>query len=143
MKRSLHVLVVASSSRMATRLTRWLESDYTVSVAMDYAGARRRLVEQPDVVISELRLAEFNGLQVAMRAHASGIPVIVVGIDDPVLQRDARALGVTFLATSALIRASLCSQVTRAMATEATSGAFLVPAWPRASTSTRSSLEAR
>jgi two-component system, chemotaxis family, chemotaxis protein CheY len=55
---------------------------------------------KPDVVVADVRLGEYNGLQLAVQARAlDPVPVIVVtsGFDDAVLKSEAERLGATFL----------------------------------------------
>ena len=49
------------------------------------------------MVITQLRLQEYNGLHLALRARQAGIPAVVVGEPDAVLERDAEQLGATFV----------------------------------------------
>jgi hypothetical protein len=48
-------------------------------------------------VVTQLRLHEYNGLHLALRARQAGIPAVVVGDADSVLERDAEQLGATFV----------------------------------------------
>jgi DNA-binding response OmpR family regulator len=55
---------------------------------------------KPDVVVADVRLGEYNGLQLAVQARAlDPVPAIIVtsGFDDPVLKAEAERLGATFL----------------------------------------------
>ena len=104
MKSAPRVLVVAPTTRLANALLNWLAPfGYEVLVATTYPAGRDHLaLLHPDLVITELKLGEFNGLQLAIRASATDVPTIVVGVDDPVLQGDARHLGVSFLTSEEL-----------------------------------------
>ncbi|HEX2462449.1 MAG TPA: hypothetical protein VHJ58_20060, partial [Vicinamibacterales bacterium] len=48
--------------------------------------------------IAEVRLGDYNGLHLALRAKAGNIPALVLGNPDPVLEREAERLGVLYLA---------------------------------------------
>jgi hypothetical protein len=64
-----------------------------------FTAAKALLETKPALVISELKLGEYNGLHLALKARAVGIPAIIVGPQDSVLQRDAGDLGATYLTT--------------------------------------------
>ena len=76
-------------------------ADYDVDVAETLQAARRAVGERaPDLVLVDIRLGAFNGLQLVseMSGSAAPIPMIVVsGFDDPVLRADAAALGAPYL----------------------------------------------
>ena len=61
----------------------------------------------PSVLIAEVRLGDYNGLHLALRAKAGSIPALVLGNPDPVLEREAERLGVVYLAHQ-LSRSQLC-----------------------------------
>jgi CheY-like chemotaxis protein len=71
---------------------------YTAIVAADFREGRRVLEqESPDLLIVDLRLQGFNGLQL-LHINPRPIPTIVVtGFPDDVLQADARRLGAEYL----------------------------------------------
>jgi hypothetical protein len=54
-----------------------------------------------------VRLHEYNGLHVALRAREAGIPAVVVGDADMVVERDAEQLGATFVKWDELERESM------------------------------------
>jgi FixJ family two-component response regulator len=67
-------------------------------VVSSFATAKQYLDEQPAVLISEVRLGEYNGLHLALRAQGRGVPAVLIGEPDSVLQREATQLGATYLA---------------------------------------------
>src|SRR3954468_14591471 len=71
---------------------------YEVEAAGDFSQARRALSEHaPDLLITDLRLGEYNGLQL-VAAVPLGIPSIVVpGFPDAVLGADALKLGAHYI----------------------------------------------
>ncbi len=71
---------------------------YIAVVAGDFREGRRALEqERPDLLIVDLRLQGFNGLQL-LHINPRPIPTIVVtGFPDDVLQGDARRLGAEYL----------------------------------------------
>jgi DNA-binding response OmpR family regulator len=103
----LRVLVVAPTSPLAANLVEWLtEAGYEVILVTSFLAAKGRLDLTPSALISEVRLGDYNGLHLALRAKASEIPSIVIGNPDPVLEREAERLGVGYL-THELSRSSL------------------------------------
>jgi CheY-like chemotaxis protein len=93
-----HVLIVSPSPALAEDLIEWVvPAGYRPSVATTFESANRQLRTNPQIVITQLRLREYNGLHLAIRAREAGIPAVVVGDADAVLERDAEQLGATFV----------------------------------------------
>lgn len=94
-------LVVAPHADVANTVVSWLTSQgYHASLVTDYASARPEIdANPPDLLVTEVKLGEFNGLHLAMRAHqrSPGISTIVIGDDDIVLERDAVAQHATYV----------------------------------------------
>jgi DNA-binding NtrC family response regulator len=111
MSRRHHVVIVAQNPALATALLSWLGSaGYELAIVTTFAAAKALLETKPALVISELKLGEYNGLHLALKARAAGIPAIIVGPYDPVLQKDADELGATYL-TSVLRRSQVLDLV--------------------------------
>lgn len=53
--------------------------------------------KSPDLLILDVRLGDFNGLQLIVTAPHAIPAIVVTGFVDPVLERDARALGAEYL----------------------------------------------
>ena len=99
------VLIVADTPALTEDLLGWLvPGGYQSTVATTFACAMRQLRTHPQLVISQLRLGAYNGLHVALRARGEGIPAIVIGQPDTVLEREARQLGATFVQSGELAR---------------------------------------
>ena len=107
-----HILVVAHQAGVAEQLTSWLDyAGYGVSRANTFAAGKARLAagtsetqgsvhtREPeiDLVIAEVKLGDYNGLHLALRARAAGIPAIVIGEPDLALEREAENLGAAYL----------------------------------------------
>ncbi len=77
------------------------DSDFHVTVADNFARAKERLAEcPPALLVTEVRLREYNGLQLVLRGKTrrSSLGAIVLASEvDPVLQADAEAMGATFV----------------------------------------------
>ena len=93
------VLLVAPSPHIAATLVPWLtEAGCQVCVVASFVAGKSHLERNPSLLISEVRLGDYNGLHLAIRAKSRDIPAIVIGERDLPLQREAEALGVTFMA---------------------------------------------
>jgi DNA-binding response OmpR family regulator len=93
-----NVLLVAPTPELAAALVAWLaEKAFSTTHVTSFGMAKDRLMERPSLLIAEVRLGEYNGLHLAIHAHALGIPTIVIGEPDAVLQRDAEQLGAVYL----------------------------------------------
>jgi hypothetical protein len=66
-------------------------------VVASFSEGKRRLDDSPSILISEVRLGDYNGLHLALWARSGNIPAIVLGNADSVLQREAERLGVAYL----------------------------------------------
>ena len=111
MSRRHHVVIVAQNPALATALLSWLGSaGYELAIVTTFAAAKALLETKPSLIISELKLGEYNGLHLALKARAVGIPTIIVGPHDAVLQKDADELGATYL-TSVLRRSQVLDLV--------------------------------
>jgi DNA-binding response OmpR family regulator len=92
------VLLVAPSPHIAATLVPWLtEAGCQVCVVASFATGKAHLEHNPSLLISEVRLGDYNGLHLAIRAKSRDIPAIVIGERDPALQREAEALGVMYM----------------------------------------------
>ena len=92
------VLLVAPTPQLSATLRAWLtDAGCAVMVATSFSSAKAQIKQGLSILISEVRLGDYNGLHLAIRAKSSDIPSIVLGAADAVLQRDAEALGVMYL----------------------------------------------
>lgn len=92
------VLVVAQDSGLASTLGAWLnEAGCDLEVSKTFDEGREQLEDSPAIVMAEIRLGAYNGLHLALRARAKGIPAVIVGDSNPVTEREAERLGVAYL----------------------------------------------
>jgi DNA-binding NtrC family response regulator len=92
------VVVVAQGPDVRSMLGSWFsKAGYEVVIASTFAEAKELLPLGPDMVVSELKLGEYNGLHIAAHAQNLGIPAIVIGPRDIGLERDAEQLGALYL----------------------------------------------
>ena len=116
------VLVVARNPKVAERLISWLAArDREATLTTTFANAKTHLDLKPDLVVAEVKLGEYNGLHLALKADAVGIPTVIIGPPDPVLQKDADSIHAVYLPH--LTRASLLEAVDKLLATPASSSA--------------------
>ncbi len=96
------VLIAEDDAATLTGLAGYLRgAGFSVIPLPTFLEARRIMpFAKPDVVVADVRLGEYNGLQLAVQARAlDPSPAIIVtsGFDDPVLKAEAERLGATFL----------------------------------------------
>jgi two-component system response regulator RegA len=74
---------------------------FHVTVAETFAKANHHLSgHPPTVLVTEIRLGEYNGLQLVLRGKSlrpEMAAVVLSTVPDPVLQHDAEAMGATFV----------------------------------------------
>jgi len=98
------LVVLVNADPRALRHLEALLSDggYLVAALESYQGAKEMLDSvTPDLLIADIRLERFNGLQLAIRSHFEhpDIPVIVTHHEgDPVAEAEATRYGVSFIA---------------------------------------------
>jgi len=113
------VLIVADTPALMEDLLGWLvPGGYQATVATTFATAMIQLGTHPHLVISQLRLREYNGLHVALRARCEGIPAVVIGQPDIVLEREARQLGATFVKSGEFARERILAVVPELISAE-------------------------
>src|SRR5262249_9002740 len=97
------VLLVEDDSAVRRGLAQTLtHAGYSVREASTFADAKRLLqVEAPDVLITDIRLQEFNGLQLVLLSQAlspSTRAIVITGYTDPVIETEARRYGADYIA---------------------------------------------
>jgi len=82
----------------------WVEllhhAGYRVTAAASFEEGRRELESSPDMLITDIRLGPYNGLQLVVRARLANpsLPVLVVtAFHDPVLQAETERLKAIYL----------------------------------------------
>ncbi len=112
------VLLVTESPASRSRIEGWLQNlGYAVEAVSSFEDARSKLrTLNPDVLISDVRLGEFNGLHLVIvgRARRPTMVAIVLGAHDPVLAREAERHGATYLAEP-VTEDALAAHVTMAL----------------------------
>jgi DNA-binding NtrC family response regulator len=97
-----HVLVVDDDRQILTLLQHWLtKAGYSVIACDSFESAKRQLTTRPpEVLLADVRLGLFNGLQLAILARGVGprmITFVMSAFDDASLRREATLCGAAFL----------------------------------------------
>jgi two-component system, NtrC family, response regulator HydG len=93
------VLILDDDLATRASLSEWLQgAGYSCTAASSFEEASALLHSRHvDLLITDIRLGEHNGLQLVYR-HAGDIAAIVItGFDDPALAAEVRALGAIYL----------------------------------------------
>ena len=115
------VLVVDDDVETTGIVEYWLaDAGYDVVICSRFDAARDYLDSHPvDALVTDIRLGEFNGLQLALRASEPGRRIAVVvmsAYDDVVTRRDAETVGGRFI-LKPFDREDLLAQLSEALST--------------------------
>jgi hypothetical protein len=92
------IAIVASRRQTRMRLLRWFDTaNYDTASAGTFAEGKRLLAAAPDLLVAEVKLGEYNGLHLATIARSLGVPTILIGPSDVVLERDADQIDALYL----------------------------------------------
>src|SRR5258705_13752063 len=96
------VLGVGDDSQVLSLIGRWLSAaGYDVVLAGNFKDARMEIhVSAPDIAVIDVRLADFNGLQLGLLARETRPNVRLIfisGWDDVVLRREATRLNAAYI----------------------------------------------
>jgi len=91
------LLVVAPTVAVADALISQLGGHHTVTLVTSFEAAKAQLAKRPHLLITELKLGEYNGLQLALRLQYEHTPAIVIGNQERGWEREARQLGVMYV----------------------------------------------
>ena len=97
-----HVLIVDDDEAVLDMFTGILrQAGHDVTSFSLFESAKAYLsAAKPDVLISDVRLGAFNGLQLVVFAklqHPEMIAIVLTGYDDPVLRTEAAHAGASYL----------------------------------------------
>ena len=99
------ILVVTPLATRGKDLRTWLgAAGYWVTVSSCFATAKLQLQANPAVLITDLKLGEYNGLHLAVRAQAGNVPTLVMSDPDGGVEREVDRLGAFYLSTKELSR---------------------------------------
>ena len=118
------LLVVDDDRQVLRFLTEMLQEAGFDTVACErYADAKALLsTSRPDLLLTDVRLGAYNGLQLAFyaRDHHPGLPVVVLtGYEDPTLRDEANRSGAHFL-VKPVTRAVLIGTIQQALSVGST-----------------------
>jgi DNA-binding NtrC family response regulator len=89
-------LLVAPTTQLSNTLAKSIrDAGYRLTVVQTFAAAKQVLSLRPDVLVTELKLADYNGLHLALRGRTMGIPSIVVAEKD--FEHEVEQLGAVWL----------------------------------------------
>jgi DNA-binding NtrC family response regulator len=112
---------------------------FHVTVSETFASAKERMAaRRPAVLVTEVCLAEYNGIHLVIRALAGGprlAAVVTCGHEDPVLRSYAEKLGATFV-VKPVSATELVAVVLRTLLRQETGETPLRPPWERRRTTT-------
>jgi DNA-binding NtrC family response regulator len=113
------ILVVDDDRQVLKYLTEMLqESGYDTIACERYQDAKALLsATRPDLLLTDIRLGAYNGLQLGIyaRDHHPGLPVVVLtGYEDPTLREEAERSGAQFL-VKPVLRSALIDAIQRAI----------------------------
>lgn len=96
------ILIVDDDRQVLRYLTDVLRDEGYDTLTCDRFTDAKALLSttRPDLLLTDIRLGAYNGLQLAIFAQSRhpGIPVVVLtGYEDPTLRKEAFASGATFL----------------------------------------------
>ena len=96
------LLLVDDDVALLSALSRYLaDRGFAVASSSAFDEARHHIVAaRPDIVVTDVRLGAFNGLQLALLARdvrPDARIVVFSGYDDPVLKDEARRVGATYM----------------------------------------------
>jgi DNA-binding NtrC family response regulator len=97
-----HVLVVDDDHALLRLVSQWLSSGgFSVVACNSFEDAKRELtVHPPDVLLTDLRLGAFNGLQLVILANEQEphpLTIVMSAYDDPTLKEEAERCGARYL----------------------------------------------
>lgn len=114
-----NILIVEKDGPLAGGLVPLLgAAGYEAVAAQSFEEGRAALQHAPDLILTELRLGPYNGLQLILRGRALDPrlrAIVITGHADPVLRREAEALDVLYL-EKPITPESLLDEITRAIA---------------------------
>src|SRR6476659_4925670 len=109
------VLVVDDDEGYLAGIKELLEgAGYEMLVANTFEEGKRVLQDNaPDLMIVDVRLGAFNGLQLISTGQVRIPAVVVTGFDDPVLRADAQTFGASYLVKPVSPSFQKCSRLLR------------------------------
>jgi CheY-like chemotaxis protein len=115
------VLLVSPTPTLSTAVACSLrQTGYRLRVVKTYRGAKSQLSSAPHVLVTELKLGEYNGLQLALRSRVRGTRAVVVA--DKAFEAEIEQLGATWISPEAAFSGELPAVITRVLAAPVAAG---------------------
>ena len=106
------VLIVSPTPSLAQAIASAVrQCGYGVAVVRSFAEAKKSLSSSPHLLITELKLGEYNGLHLALYAGAVDTPAIVVA--DRNFEHEVEQLGFAWMSPSTAVTGELQTVMTR------------------------------
>src|SRR5581483_3376941 len=113
-----NVLVVDPDARVTNRLRRSVQGPTYIETQRRFEAAKRRLASAPfDFLVTNIRLAEFNGLHLVYLSAAASPPlraIVYTSERDPWLAREVQRAG-AFYETLECLPVTLAAYLTRTL----------------------------
>ena len=117
------VLLVTPTAKLSSALVPAIRNaGYRVMLAKTFEMAKALLADSPDLVITELKLGEYNGLQLALRSRPAGIPTVVIA--DKSFEHDVEQFGAIWLPSEEIDGEEFAAVMPRLLPTSLTTDAF-------------------
>ena len=115
------VLLVSPTPTLSTAVASSLQRiGYRLTVARTYQGAKSQLTSAPNVLVTELKLGEYNGLQLALHSQGRGTRAVVVA--DKAFEAEIEQLGATWISPESAASGELPGLITRVLSTPVNAG---------------------
>ena len=122
------LVVEPNSSDMMLLVSALTSAGFTVRGTDNFKDAGHLLVEAPpSMLVTEIRLGAYNGLQLAYRGKSMKPPMTIVltsAYRDPVLERDVERIGATFVLKPVTARDFLAAVYRTALRQPTSKGTF-------------------
>jgi len=122
------LVVDPNGADMALIKAALISAGFTVTEADNFKDAGALIIEAPpSMLVSEIRLGAYNGLQLAYRGKSVWPPMTIVltsAYRDPVLQRDIERMGATFVLKPVTARELIAAVYRTALRQPNSEGAF-------------------
>ena len=96
----MHLLIVDDDPDTVDGLTELLvAAGFECEAALTFeAGMQAMRTSPPDVLVADIRLAAYNGLQLVLNRPRRTMAIVMSGFPDPVLESEAVRMGASFIA---------------------------------------------
>ena len=102
----MHLLIVDDDPDTVDGLTELLVgAGFECEAALSFEAAKEAMrTSPPDVLVADIRLAAYNGLQLVLSRPRRTTAIVMSGFPDPVLESEALRMGASFIAKPVVTR---------------------------------------